>query len=73
MRPTCPFCHKVITAAEELGITLDYKNITEPSVAEELVQRGGKQQVPYLVDSANKVEMYESGDIIEYLCTLSPS
>ena len=63
----CPFCHKVLAAGEELGILFDQKNIAEPSVAEELIARGGKRQVPYLVDSEKGVEMYESGDINEYL------
>jgi glutaredoxin len=65
----CPFCHRVLAAGEELGITFDEKNIADDTVAAELVARGGKRQVPYLVDAERGVEMYESDDIIEYLKT----
>jgi len=63
----CPFCHKVLDAGEELGITFEEKNIADDAVAAELILRGGKRQVPYLVDSDHGVEMYESDDIVAYL------
>ncbi len=63
----CPFCHKVLAAGEELGITFDEKNIADDAVASELVARGGKRQVPYLVDTERNREMYESDDIAAYL------
>lgn len=66
-RPTCPFCRKVLDTAEELGLTLQKKDIADPAVAAELVERGGKRQVPYLVDTARGVELYESMDIDAYL------
>ena len=49
------------------GIEFDEKNIADPAVAEELIKRGGKRQVPYLVDADAGKEMYESDDIVEYL------
>jgi glutaredoxin len=63
----CPYCHKVLDTGEELGISFEEKNIADDTVASELVARGGKRQVPYLVDSEHGVEMYESGDIDTYL------
>lgn len=63
----CPFCHKVLAVGEELGISFEQKNIADDAVAAELIARGGKRQVPYLVDSERGVEMYESGDIVAYL------
>jgi glutaredoxin 3 len=63
----CPYCAKVLQAGEELGITFDIKNVADEGISEELIARGGKKQMPYLVDEANKVEMYESDDIIDYL------
>ena len=63
----CPFCHKVLEAGKELGISFDEKNIADDAVAAELVSRGGKRQVPYLVDEEHGVEMYESDDIVAYL------
>ena len=66
-RPTCPFCHKVLAAAGELGVDFEKKDIADPTNAEALVARGGKRQVPYLVDAERGVEMYESNDIVTYL------
>lgn len=67
MRPTCPYCHKVLEKMDELGIQAEHKDIAEAANAEELVKRGGMQQVPYLVDAEHGKEMYESDDIIAYL------
>ncbi len=63
----CPFCAKVLAAGEELGLTFDQKNIADEAYAQQLIARGGKRQVPYLVDSASGTEMYESDDIVQYL------
>ncbi len=65
----CPYCAKVLAAGEELGIEFDLKNVADEGITEELVARGGKSQMPYLVDSESGTEMYESDDIIEYLQT----
>jgi glutaredoxin 3 len=67
VRTGCPYCAKVHAASKELGIEFDEKNIADPAVADELIARGGKRQVPYLVDADGPVEMYESDAIIEYL------
>ena len=67
-KPTCPWCQKVITAVEEMGLQPEMKDITaDEAIAAELVERGGKRQVPYLVDDQRNTEMYESADIIAYL------
>lgn len=63
----CPFCHKVLDAGEELSINFEEKNIADDATATELIARGGKRQVPYLVDTDRAVEMYESDDIVAYL------
>ena len=63
----CPYCGVVLNKLEELGLKFEEKNVSDPAVSEELVKRGGKRQMPYLVDSATGVEMYESKDIVEYL------
>lgn len=63
----CPFCNRVLATGKELGITFEEKNIADDAVVTELITRGGKRQVPYLVDSERGVEMYESGDISAYL------
>lgn len=67
-KPTCPFCQRVLEASDSLGIEFDLLDITESDeVAEALIEKGGKRQVPYLVDEKNGVAMYESDDIIAYL------
>ncbi len=63
----CPFCAKVLRKGEELGLQFELKNIADEGVSEELVARGGKRQVPYLVDDETGTEMYESDDICAYL------
>ena len=63
----CPYCELVLGVVEELGIQVEQKNIADDAVATELIQRGGKRQVPYLVDSEKNIEMYESEDIAHYL------
>jgi glutaredoxin 3 len=68
MRSTCPFCQRTMQMAENLGVTLDLRDIDESEEAlAELLEKGGKQQVPYLVDTDKSIAMFESGDIIEYL------
>jgi len=67
VKTACPWCKKVLDAGAELGVIFEEKNIADDSVASELITRGGKRQVPYLVDSDKGVEMYESSAINEYL------
>jgi glutathione S-transferase len=65
----CPFCRK---AREALSI-LDLPAVIHPCpkgghrYRDELIERGGKAQFPYLVDSNTGTEMYESSDIVDYL------
>lgn len=63
----CPFCAMVLLKLDELGLEYDEKNIADTGIADELVARGGKRVVPYLVDTDAEVEMYESADIVKHL------
>lgn len=63
----CSYCAKVLAVVQELGLTIEEKNIVDDTVAEELLSHGGKRQVPYLLDSDRDVAMYESDDIVAYL------
>jgi glutaredoxin 3 len=63
----CPWCARVLQKLEELQLTPEFKNIADEGAADELIARGGKRQVPYLVDAENGTEMYESADIVAYL------
>lgn len=66
-RPTCPFCRRVQAVVDRLELQVEMKDISEPAVAAELEKRGGKVQVPYLIDTKEGVEMYESDDIVAHL------
>lgn len=63
----CPFCAMVLHTVDELGLTVEERDIASAGIADELVARGGKRMVPYLVDTERSVEMYESADIVDYL------
>jgi glutaredoxin 2 len=66
----CPFCIKVRTVADALGIELNLIDAERGSAGREVViELGGKSMVPFLVDTtANpEVRMYESDDIIAHL------
>ncbi len=69
--PNCPFCHKVLEEAKTLDIEFDLKDITgNGDLVNELVAKGGKKQVPFMVDSDKEVSIYESDDIIDYIRNL---
>ncbi|RMG13443.1 MAG: glutaredoxin [Planctomycetota bacterium] len=64
---TCPFCVRVLAKLRQLGVEGVRLRDTrrEPGAAEELVERGGKLQVPCLFVDGEP--MYESQDISEWL------
>ena len=67
-KPTCPYCQKVFEATDELGVDFDLRDITEDeSFVTELMEKGGKRQVPFLIDEEKGTSMYESDDIIAYV------
>jgi glutathione S-transferase len=67
-KPSCPFCQKVIAHAATLNLTLQLKNIREDTTYyQELIDLGGKSQVPFLVDTDTNTALYESDDINAYL------
>lgn len=68
-KPTCPFCRRVVAVIERLQLEdVELRDIVEnEAFAVELLERGGKRQVPYLVDEEAGVAMYESDDIVAYL------
>ena len=67
--PGCPYCAKVETKLDELG--LDYVEHEVPrshDQREEVEEVSGQTGVPVLVDTDHGVEgMPESDDIVEYL------
>jgi len=69
---TCPYCIRVLVAMKQLGLEIRLKNIRkEAAYREELIQGGGKPQVPCLRigEDAQAIWIYESGDIVNFLRT----
>jgi glutathione S-transferase len=63
-----PYCRKVREALNELDLDYLVKNVAKKSHRRpELVARGGKMMVPYLIDPNTGTELYESDDIVAYL------
>ncbi len=66
MKPTCPYCLKIMNFMSENNITIPLRDIVaDESAAETLIAIGGKRQVPCLFIDGKP--LYESGDIIEWL------
>ena len=67
MFETCPFCRKVIREIEDEGRNdIEYRDIHKNGeYRRELVEIGGKEQVPCLVIDGKP--LYESDDIIKWL------
>lgn len=66
MKPTCPYCIKVMNFMDENNVAIPLRDIVaDKSAAETLVAVGGKRQVPCLFIDGKP--LYESGDIIEWL------
>lgn len=63
----CPYSAKVKRFLSGSKIKATFIDIDKGNNREELIKRGGKSQVPYLIDGETGVEMYESEDILEYL------
>lgn len=63
-----PYCRKVRETLSELNLDYEVRNVGKFSARrDELIERGGKMMVPYLIDPNRREEMYESDDIIAYL------
>ena len=64
-KTNCGHTMRVIDALDTLRLSFEKKNIADEQVLAELLDLGGKRQVPFIVDG--DVSMYESKDIIAYL------
>ena len=63
-----PYCRKVREALTECDVEYVVRNVPRGSPKRaELERRGGKVQVPFLLDPNTGTEMYESDDIVAYL------
>ncbi len=67
-KPTCPYCQRVLEANKTINASLVLRDIlADEATMTELIEKGGKRQVPFLEDTDRGVSLYESLDIIEYL------
>ncbi|KAJ0972709.1 hypothetical protein J5N97_020668 [Dioscorea zingiberensis] len=66
---SCPFCRKVreIVSVLDLDVLFYPCPRNGPNFRPKVLQMGGKQQFPYMVDPNTGVAMYESDSIIKYL------
>ncbi len=67
--PICPYCKKVEAFLREHDLIFEERNVMEQANRAELIEKGGMMQVPFFLDTAAGVSMYESEDIIAYLRT----
>ena len=65
INPRCPYCKKVTDYLASSGRTITIKNTQDIRVREELINIGGKPQVPCLVIRGKA--LYESDEIIKWL------
>lgn len=63
----CPFSAQVLSVLDELELACERKNIADDGVRGELLEVGGKLQVPFLYDQEKKKGIYEARDISTYL------
>ena len=66
-KPSCPFCRRVMAVVDRLGLQVELKDADDAGIMAELEARGGEARVPYLIDEAQQIEMYESDDIVSHL------
>lgn len=64
-KESCPFCKRVTRFMDNVGVTCEMKDTLVSDNAEELMEIGGKTQVPCMIIDGNP--MYESMDIINYV------
>ena len=65
-RPTCPYCQKVLDFMKSKSIVVPLRNIEQnPDYRQQLLQAGGKAQVPCLFIDGEP--LYESEDIVSWL------
>jgi len=66
-KPNCSFCDRVKEEGAHLGIEFNERNAADEGIIEEIVEKGGKRQVPFLVDDEAGVSLYGSDEIIAHL------
>ncbi len=63
----CPYCAKALAALDAHNVSFEEKNFADEAILQELLEKGGKKQVPFIIDG--DVSMYESDAIVSYIET----
>ena len=66
VKTNCPYSAAAIHGLEDLGLKYTEKNISDPVAEAELIEKGGEHKVPFLVDDATGICLYESDAIVRY-------
>lgn len=67
-KPGCPFCNRVLAIVDQLDLEVEMKDVTaDEAIAQELIDRSGSKEVPYMIDSDRNVDVDESDTIVEHL------
>jgi len=65
-----PFCKRVRETINLLDLTVEYRpcpGARQSAFSREMLEKSGRQTIPYLIDPNTGVEMFESDDQIQYL------
>lgn len=73
----CPYCQKVRDEMTDLGLSYAVHNprlpgdvggdVTNEQTHQQMLDVGGQDQIPFLVDHRRGESLYESDDIVNYL------
>lgn len=66
-KPHCRYSKQVLEVLEARELEFETRDISNPELERELIERGGKLQTPYLVDTDTLTELYEAEDIVDYI------
>lgn len=67
-RENCPFSHRVRSRLSDLGLDFIAHTVADNDLKhQQLVQAGGKDQIPFMVDHSTGTKLYESSAILAYL------
>ena len=64
---TCKYCKKIQKLLDKKSMSYEVKNVANQYNYNQLMEKGGLDQVPFLVDTDNNVRIYNSADIIDYI------
>ena len=67
MTETCPYCRKVMSFMDAHSIEYKKRDITDYDTRMQLIDLGGKEQVPFLYIKEDSIKMYESDSIINFI------